>query len=264
MPTPVEVVPPAPAEVVPPKVEATPPAPPVEVKTEAAPKVEAKTETPPAPVTPPAPAPQAEGWEKKRIAELTAKLAAERAKNAAPPAPVALEGDTPEAVNARVEARAKQLADERVALEAWNSRCNDAAAQGRLAHPDFDSRLGEVKSAIDGSDPQEVNGYNNVLAAALETGKASEVLYDLAADPGKFRELMKLPPMKLAVEVATRASKLGALPEPSALPKPITPLGSRGEHYEGIKPDDAKQGMKLPKAEWFKQREAQARERGIQ
>lgn len=227
------------------------------VEPKAEPVVVAKVE-PVVPVVEPAPK---KDWKDSRIAELTAKLNQERAKKVEPPK---AEGESQAEFDARVEVRAQALAEEKSSVSAWNRQCNEVALKGREQYTDFDTRLDGIKQAVDANDPREVQQYNTLLAAAIETGRASELLHELGADVGEARRLMALSPMKLAIELTQRAAKLEAIPDPSAAPKPIKPVGSGGVHYEGIKPDDPNRGTKLPIGEWMKQREAQARERGLQ
>lgn len=218
------------------------------------PKVEPKVE-PVAKVEPKA------DWRDSRIAELTAKLNAAKAAKVEPPQ-AAAEPDAD--FEARVQARAKVLADEQTTAREWNERCNQVATDGKAQFPDFMDRMNAIRGSVNPQDAGEVAGYNEVLAAAIETGKGPQLLHELGADPGEFRRLMTLSPVKRATELTTRAIKLDAAPDPSSAPKPITPLGSRGVHYEDIKPDDPVRGTKLPKADWFAARQKQAEERGLQ
>ena len=225
----------------------------------------APPETPPAepPATPPAPKPD---WRDARIAELTAKLHAVKAAPAPPPPP-RTPGETDAQFQARVNEAASVMAVEIAQQTAWNQACNAVAAAGNAAFKDFGDRLKAVQGVVNVADPQEFQQYNQVLETAIETGKGHQLIYALGADPGEFLRLMRLNPVKRALEIAGMASKLdadGAAAEPSGLPAPITPIGSRGTHYDGIAPDDAARGMKLPKNTWFAEREKQARERGIQ
>jgi hypothetical protein len=248
--------------VVEPKVEPKAPEPEAKVEPKVEPKTEPKVEpkAPAAAGDPPADLPKKD-WKDSRIAELTAKLNQERAKKVEPPKGAA---ESEADFNARVEARAQQLVQEKTVLGDWDRRCNEVFAEGKSQFADFDSRVGEIKKTVDAKDPDEVQRYNTMIAAAMETGKAAELLHELGGDIGEARRLMALPPMKLAVELAQRAAKIEALPEPSGAPKPITPIGSGGVHYEGIAPDDANRGTKLPIAQWMALREKQARERGLQ
>lgn len=203
-------------------------------------------------------------WKDDRIAKLTHDLNEERRNKVAPVAPVQNPGETEAQFAQRVDEAATTKAQLMAAQADWDRQCNAVADQGKKEFPDFDARLAAITSTINPQDQREVMAYNDVLAAAIETGAAHKVLYALGSDPGEYQRLMKLSPVKRAMELGTMASKLTNDPEPSKLPKPITPVGSGGIHYEGIAPDDAAKGMKLPKKEWYAQREKQARERGIQ
>lgn len=250
MPDPVVPEPPKPAD---------PPAPaPVVAPAPAEPPVVA------APVEPaPAPAPD---WRDKRIAELTHKLNSARTASP-PPAPVVKPGESEAEFQARVDAAAASRAVEIAAQTEWDRRCNESAALGAKEFPDFDSRLAACKAVMNPADPVEGAQFNSVIAAALETGAAHKLVHALGATPGEVKRLMGLSPVKMGVELALMAAKLTAptpAEEPSNAPKPIEPLGSHGIHYDGIKPDDPVNGMKLSAKQWFAMREKQAVERGIQ
>lgn len=221
-----------------------------------------------APAVPPStpPEPPKKDWKDDRIAKLTHDLNEERRTKAAalPPPPVQNAGETPEAFQARVDEAATVKAGQIAAQVDWDRQCNAVAEAGKKDYPDFVARLGAIQATINPKDPAELAAYNEVIAGAIETGQAHKVIYALGSDPGEYQRIMKLSPVKRAMELGTMAAKLIADPEPSGLPKPITPVGSGGVHYEGITPDDPKRGTKLPMKEWMKQREQQARERGIQ
>lgn len=257
-----------------PAAPATPPATPDPAATApAAPPGDPAAATPPAAPDPAAAAPSVspkKDWKDDRIGELTAKynetkrqLDALKAGATATPPAAPKPGESQADFDARVAEEAARIA----AATSWAQQCNDVAAAGRAAFPDFDSRLTAIKSTINGQDEAELAAYNAVLETAIETGKGHQLLYDLGANPGEVRRLMGLSPTKRAMEMATRAAKIGApaaAPDPSAAPQPITPIGSHGLHYEGIKPDDPVNGTKLPIADWMAQREKQANERGLQ
>lgn len=249
-----------------PEPAAPPPAPAAVVEPAVAPA--APAQTPAAEAIPGAGAPAAApatDWRDRRIAELTAKLNDERrAKAAAPAGPAA--GETPEQFQARVDAAANEKAAEIAALNDWNTRCNSVNDQGVKEFPDWATRLSACRSVVNPQDGTEVAQFNAVLAAAMETGQAHKLLHSMGETPGEVKRLMALPPMKMAMEMATRAAKIGAgppAPEPSGAPRPITPIGSHGAHYEGLDPSTPN-GTKLPIGEWMKQREKQAETAGIQ
>lgn len=220
----------------------------------------------PAPVVKPEPAvvAPASDWRDKRIAELTAKLNAERAKPATAPEPVP--GESAEVFQARVDEAANLKAAEIAAVNEWNSRCNSVNEQGIKEFPDFSDRLKACQSVANLADPAEFSQFNAIISAAMETGQAHKLIHQLGESPGEVKRLMGLAPMKMAMEMATRAAKIGAgpiAPEPSGAPKPITPVGSKGNHYDGLDPRTVN-GSKLPIGEWMRQREKQAADAGIQ
>ncbi len=228
---------------------------------------------PPAPAEPPTPAPApvvaapASDWKDKRIAELTAKLNEARKSAPAPvnpPAPAL--GESAEAISARIDAAANEKAALIAAANDWDNRCTAVVEAGKSAFPDFDARMKACQSVVNFADPNESAQFNSIVAAALETGMAHKLIHALGETPGEVKRLMGLPPMKVAVEIATRAAKLGAgpaAPEPSGAPAPIEPIGSLGKHYDGL--DTATpNGAKLPIGEWMKQREKHVTEVGIQ
>ncbi len=252
----------------PPVVPSTPPVDPkqaVAPPAAPAPVVPAAATAPPGtvPAEPPAPSGPKPDWRDARIAELTAKYnELKRAAPSAPtPAPPATTGPTEAEISARVSVEAARIAQ----ATAWNEACNAVASAGSKKFPDFQARIAAVQSVVNSQDETEVAQYSEVLSAAIETGKAPELLHQLGGTPGEVTRLMRLSPVKRAMEIATMAAKLeGGSPEPSGAPKPITPIGSSGVHYDGIKADDPNNGTKLPIGEWMKQREKQAEERRIQ
>lgn len=248
---------------------ATPPAtPPTAPPPAEPPAPETPPVTPPVAVAPPEPV----DWKVARIAELTAKVNAKQreldALKAAPPTPATppvapIAGETPEQFDARVNARAAELA----AAESWDRQCIAVAEAGNKEFPDFGDRLKAVQGVVNAHDPIESAQFNQLISAAIETGEAHKLIHQLGETPGEVTRLMRLPPLKMAMEVAKAAAKFGAsapAEPPSGAPKPIVPVGSKGNHYDGIKADDAANGTKLPIGEWMKQREAQVRERGMQ
>jgi len=226
----------------------------------------------PAAAAAPTPAPTpAEDWRDKRIAELTFKLNEEKKKHppvaavTPPPTPSQAPGESEASFNQRVADTAAEM----VRIDSWNKQCNEVAAAGSKEFTDFGTRLAGVRTVVNNADMAEVQAYNDVLAATFEAaeGNSHKLLYSLTENPGEFRKLMEMSPTKRAVELTRKADKLGQAPtepDPSGAPRPITAVSSRGLHYDGIKPDDAVNGAKLPIGQWMAEREKQAAERGIQ
>jgi hypothetical protein len=202
------------------------------------------------PAAPAAEEPKDEDWRDRRIAQLTAKLHAERNKNGASAPAASSDVAAAEDVNA--------VAARMVAEQNFNNACNSAAAEGRKAYADFDTRLGGLKQIVDPNDPAEVAAYNRMLAAIIETGEAPRLLYELGGDPNKASKMLGLSaqaPMKLAVELTKMALTKGE-PAPSAAPKPITPVGDRGRSSTPIDPTDKDKADGLSTSDWMARREA--------
>lgn len=219
----------------------------------------------PSPASEPA-APKAD-WRDSRIAELTAKLNEAKRNLHSPAVPPQLKvGESAADFESRVAEAANQRATVMHAMKEWDAQCNTVADAGvkQFGQDEFFGRYNNLKQLVNEQDADEVNVYTETLAVAMETGKGHELLYKLGAEPQEWKRLMALPPVKRAMEMAKLASKLESAPEPSGAPKPIVPVGSSGIHYDGIKPDDPKAGMKLDKKAWMEQRNKQARERGLQ
>lgn len=210
--------------------------------------------------------PDQTAWKDREIAKLRAKVAELRTEKARGEIAPLTVGETQEAYEARLEARAQELASERVTKADWDRRMNNMVAEGRakFTAQEFNTRIGVLRGMVDKDDPAEVQQYNMVLAAAEETGEGSALLHALGGDPSQFAELLATPALKMTVKLANMAS---AMKRPEALsetPKPIKPLGSNGLHLEGISPDDPVKGMRIPTAEWMAQRDEQAKKRGMQ
>ncbi len=204
-------------------------------------------------VVPPAEPPKKD-WKDDRIAKLTHDLNEARRAAAATPPPEPKPGETEAQFQARVDEAANAKASVLAAQADWDRQCNSVAELGRQEFPDFDARIKAMNSTINPQDQAEVIAQNEIISAAIETGAAHKVLYAIGGDPAEFQRLMKLSPVKRAMELGKLAVTLVNDKPPSNLPPPIVPVGSGGVHYEGIRPDDPTKGMKLPKAEWYKQK----------
>lgn len=207
-------------------------------------------------VTPPAPEPKVEptaqpgGWERGRIATLTAKLHQAKAQLAAlqpKPDPAA----QPPLTEADVETKAAQMAD----AMAFNDECNREAKKGiaEFGEP-FKARIADLGTMLDPDDPRR---YSTFLRAALDTEAGAKVLFELGGNMEEARRIFSLSPTKMGVEMAKIAGR-EAKPISSA-PAPIKPLASKNAAASTIEPDDPQRGEKLDTATWMKQREAQVK-----
>ena len=227
----------------------TPPVetPPVEGETT---KVEATPEVPPAPKPeqPKVEVPK-EDWRDKRIAKLSAQVKELREKGGAPAAKT-----QQEELDQLVQTRAQELA----AQQEFNRNAEAAAEAGRaqFGKAEFDAATQRLVALVDQTDQKEVVGYYSFIAAALETGEAHKVIFELAKDPGEADRVMKLPPARMGVALAKLAAKVPE--EVSRAPKPILPLGGggKGASRSEITPGDKERADALTTAEWMARREA--------
>lgn len=201
-------------------------------------------------------------WEEKRLAKVTADKAALAARLAqyetpdgkpkAPPTG----GDNPDLLpRAEVERLALEQAEAIAQRNTFNAQCNSAAQEGRKLFPDFDTSVAELTKLVDKSDLASRQRYDDFLAAALETGEAHKVIYQLGKNLEEADRVMGLSPVKRAQELATLAASDAK--QVSDLPKPLTPVGGRSSGPGEIAPDNPTAADKLSSAEWHKRRQAQ-------
>lgn len=223
----------------------------VEAKSEGEAEPEVKVEAKADDAAPPAGATEKEkeDWRDKRIAKLTAKLRESERAKVEPPKPGSAEED---------EARIQAEVSRRAANDAFNKACNDAAAAGRkdFGEAEFNSRVGSLTKLVDKDDLSSIGAYNQFLAAALETGEASKLIFELGGDLNLAEKIMSLPPLKMAVELTKLASRKAEGEEISSAPKPIRPVNGSAPH-SAISASDTERADKLSTAEWMKRREAE-------
>lgn len=205
---------------------------------------------------PPSTEPPQPDWRDKRIATLTRRLRELQEKGPPPtPAPTTTQPplQPPTDLDALVNQRARELA----AVNDFNRRCDETALAGRatFGEAQFNGRINNLRQLVDNTDPQSVQAYNSLLMAALETGDAAKVLYDLGEDMNEAQRILALTPTKMAVEMTRKA----AMPpnQVSGAPKPITTIANRGAAHTSIEPDDPDRSDHLSTAEWMRRREAQ-------
>jgi hypothetical protein len=180
----------------------------------------------------------AEKWELKRAkdaADARAKLAEDTiAELQKLGAEAPKDGETPPAkptprtfTAAEVEAEANRLA----AQNLFHSEVDKAVIAGRAAHEDYNEAIDGLKKITGPVVPAEF------LAAALETGEASEIIYHLGKNAAEADRILSLPMIKQAVALQKLASELADArpipgeegPKVSKAPKPIQPrVGGRG------------------------------------
>ena len=95
----------------------------------------------------------------------------------------------------------------------FDQKCNASVEEGRKVHSDFNEVvLRDLRNLSPVFDPvaQAPSLPRTLIEAALETGEAHEVLYALGKDTKEAERIMRLPPIKQAVEVAKFHSKIVA------------------------------------------------------
>ena len=225
----------------------------------------------------PEPKAESEDWRMGEIHRLREKLAEERAKPKGEAKPAAEGGETEEQ---RVDRLASEKAANAVKAKAWSDSLKKVVDDGAAKFPDFTERRVALTSIVDPKDAEEVGKWNTLLQAAIDTGEPETLIHDLGADISGFKKIMNMTPTKMAVELERRlsgrkaaevaaaaaaAAEAAEKAEPSGAPKPIKPVKTgTGLRVDGVKPDDPDRGMRLPKKDWFAEREKQVRERGIQ
>lgn len=211
--------------------------------------------TPPAAETPPTETPPKKAWYTQRIDEITRNLReTERQKMEIEAELHRLKGTSttpppdPNAqtfTQAEVEARAGQLANQRVAEQLYLDKCNAVYTAGKNAHPDFDQSLQQWN---------QVGGLTQpIIEAALVLPNPAEALYHLGKNLDKAAEIRSLPPVQQAAALVMFAQTLKPIgaPAPSGAPAPIKPqVGVNHGGGDGLRDD-------MPMSEWYAARQAQ-------
>jgi hypothetical protein len=240
--------------------------------------------TPPAQSAPPANPPPNEDWRDRRLAQQTAqmhelreRLAEATARAVATPtsptpsptpAPV-LDSNSAEFRNA-VSAAAKQEA----ANSEFVRQCNSAYEEGTRAFGEsFAGRVTSLRRLMNERDPESVSNFNSFVATALETGSAPKLFHSLGGDLNRAMEILQMPPVKRAVELAKMAqAQEGEVTQEGEgggeqqmrreAPRPINSIGNRGSAVTQVAPDDPARADNLSSADWFARRQQQIKERG--
>lgn len=178
-------------------------------------------ESNPATATEPAPA-AAKPWFMDRIDGLTAKmrdferraLAAEERLQASAPAPAQQQASA----QTYTAAQMQSLAREEAAKMRFDEVCNEVYNQGKSEFTDFDNSVRILQAQTGGLSREFID-------AALETGKAPKLIYELGKNPEAAAQILGLPPVRQAVALARYASQIGGSTAPriSGAPEPIRP-----------------------------------------
>jgi hypothetical protein len=134
---------------------------------------------------------------------------------------------TPAEYDAQLEQRAAQLIERRETA----AKQEAAIARGNAAFPDFTQRCNQIAEMGAADNPA-------FMATIWEVPEAHQVISDLAEHPAEAARILKLPPARMALELAKLSQAIAtpaAAPAPvkatTAAPPPIKPLDTapRGE-----------------------------------
>jgi uncharacterized coiled-coil protein SlyX len=210
---------------------------------------------------------------KGRLAQVQAELDQAKAEKAAAAEVKTTNGLSEEEFNRRVDAKAAQQAKTIAAQADWTNRCNAVVEKGREQFSDFNEKVGDLVKLVDKTDNESMGAYQSLIMAAMETGKAHQLIHHLGSDMNVASRFLSMSPAKMAVELTRLADKMeekkeeevnSLLPVVNPPPKPMSvQVGARGSSHTAIAPDDPDRAMHLSDAEWFRRREAQVKERGI-
>lgn len=147
--------------------------------------------------------------------------------------------------------RALLLAAQLAAEQDYNKSCNAVYAKGKEQFSDFDTTLRNFAN---------LGGLaRDLVEAALETGKAHEVLYALGKDLDEAARVSQLPPVKKAVALVKLAESLEKKKEISKAPAPIKSVAAnKTKNAASVNDDDISidEWMKLRNADLEKRRSA--------
>ena len=123
---------------------------------------------------------------------------------------------TPEALRAQ--------AREVVALERLNARCDEVAAKGEKAFPDFAEKVKELSAELPIIDRQ--GRPTPTMEAILDSDDPARLSHYLGSNPEVAAELADLNPRQQARRLALIERDMDAQPErkPSSAPTPLTPV----------------------------------------
>lgn len=169
-----------------------------------------------------------------------AQAAAEAAAAARPAAPRLPAGQTDDA---RIEARARQIA----AATSAEEQLSTAFSVGKASHgTEWDGAIENIKT-LGGFDP-------DTMTDILATDNPAQVLFELGKTPERFQEVMELPPAKRRAQLV----KIGMAPPPpppkkpvSDAPGPVETLPAGGSGRSGAPTFDL-YDAKIPFGSWEK------------
>jgi hypothetical protein len=200
----------------------------------------------------------------KKLSEGAAQAAAQGAASvggAAAPARAPAAGAGQKVPSA---AEIEQLVAAEAARRDFTRQCNDAFAEGKKAHSDFEKVIADLNALSPVFDPrlQRTVMPQSLIEAALATGNAPEVLYALGKDNSLADRVLTMTPLQQAAELTKLSIKLegsgeagqAELPAVSRAPAPVRPkvTGTGGTPAQW----DPADTEHFSTAEWIAKREA--------
>ena len=189
-----------------------------------------------------------------RIAELEARLRGFEQPANQQPQPGQQQ---PQFGQSDIQRQIQEMATQMAAQQEFTRRCNDVAEAGRKVYNNFDNRVQRLVGLVDANDPQQVQAYNDFLNAAMETGQASRLIYELGGDLNEASRIMAMNSIKMAVELTKMSARAGAS-ETSQAPRPLNPMATAGtSNRQPLSPDNPDNADVMSMEDWMKAREEQ-------
>ncbi len=195
--------------------------------------------------------PKRDPWYMRRIDELTkARREAEREREALR----ALVEQRPAAATAAPATQSTasdpyQLAQQIAQQQALNDAANRTYDAGKSAFgDDFDLAVNTLRQVTD------LSQRADFLEAVTALPNAHEVYHYLGKNPDEAAHVLSLSPVKMAIELATVAAKVGRPKAQSKAPAPISAVGRSAAPSSDLSDN-------LSTAEWIARREAQLEKR---
>jgi len=156
-----------------------------------------------------------------------------------------------------IQRQINEAAAQMASQQEFTRRCNEVAELGRRQYNNFDQRVQRLISLVDGNDTAHVERYNGFLNAAMETGDAARLIYDLGGDLNEASRIMAMTPVRMAVELTKMAGR-ATTTEASQAPRPLNPVATAGQSNRmAAQPDNPDTADTLSMEEWMRQREEQ-------
>lgn len=196
-----------------------------------------------------------------RIQELEAQLAAQGGQPTPQPSPQPNYGQQQQyqpagAPPGDIQRQINEAAARMASQQEFTRRCNEVAEGGRRQYQNFDARVTRLVGLVDANDPSQVQRYNAFLEAAMNTGQASRLIYELGGDLDEASRIMALNPQGMQHEMTRMSMRSGT--DSSGAPRPLSPIASAAQsNRQAIQPDDPETADTISTEEWMRRREEQ-------